>query len=155
MADGISLTLTPAKDFEKELDPATYEITMVEALEEIVRFLQGEIISRTPMDTGNARGRIFSGIAVSGLNPVGEVYSNDVQVATLEEGRRVGAAMPPVDAIAPWVSSHLGDESLSYVVARAISQRGLPAHHMFAEVAEKYADEIASRFMDIVFKSAK
>ena len=63
--------------------------------------------------------------------PNGAVVSNDQKYAVIvEEGRRPGAAMPPDSAIRPWIQRRLGlsdkeAASLSFVIRRAISRRGL------------------------------
>lgn len=63
------------------------------------------------------------------------VFNHAPYAAVIEEGRRRGARMPPLDPIARWFQrkrsvSETEARGAAYPIARAIGERGLPAHHV-------------------------
>lgn len=93
-----------------------------------------------PFDTGEYRRRFAA--TVTGLQL--SIYNTDPKAPIIEDGRRAGARMPPVNALIPWVKrkglgrkgrlKKLGDQALrgvAWAVARSIAKRGLRAHHVF------------------------
>jgi HK97 gp10 family phage protein len=55
------------------------------------------------------------------------------------------AFMPPVDAIRDWAVRHGLDESLAFVVARAIGQRGLPSLKYLEKPLQEAAPDMGER----------
>lgn len=63
---------------------------------------------------------------------ISEAYSDVIQAAVMEHGRRAGARMPPVDAILEWMP-YRGMEpnrSHAFAIAVNIGRYGLPARHI-------------------------
>lgn len=54
---------------------------------------------------------------------IGRVLVNKANAENTEYGRGQGG-MPPIDRMKEWAAQKLGDESLGYVIARSIAQKG-------------------------------
>ena len=54
-----------------------------------------------------------------------EVWNKVKHAIFVEDGRRPGAAMPPLAPIAAWLRRHGANPRLAYVVARSIARRGI------------------------------
>ena len=97
---------------------------------------EGGVIAHTPVGaTGQLRQSITHQVSGSGIMIEGRVYSTDVPIKTMsvESGRAPGR-MPPYAPIALWVARKLGgDESVIYLVRRAIGRRGTKGAGMFAK----------------------
>lgn len=111
--------------------------------------LAAEVIDATtpkPVDRGTYR-RSF----VTEDLPTGAAFYNYApHAAIIENGRRPGARMPPVLALALWVfrkgivkggrAKMVSEErwqearSIAFAIARAIQKRGLPAHAVMARI---------------------
>lgn len=136
----------------KYLDPVWLQLGLTEGVDAALEYIQREVQARTPEDRGAARRTILTEIRGSTVDLSGKVFSTDIHTIVLEEGRTPGAKQPPTKALEDWVSRHLGDERLAFVVARAIGRRGLPAHHMFRDVANdpKVIKEVTQIVVDKV-----
>ena len=99
------------------------------AMGEALAVLEGEIVGRTPVNTGFLRQSFGSTQRRTPMGIEGEVRSIATYAAPVEFGRLPGR-MPPVDAIKYWVRRKLGitgdreARSAAYVIARAIGKRG-------------------------------
>lgn len=99
-----------------------------------------------PVDRGTYR-RSFR---AENLPTGGAFYNYAPHAGVIEDGRRPGSRIPPVDAIATWlfrkgilkggkrriISEDAWEEAkqVAWIVARAIAKRGLPAHRVMARV---------------------
>jgi hypothetical protein len=68
-----------------------------------------------------------------------QVFSDSPYAAIVEEGRRAGAKMPPVNIIYDWMLQKGLEPSYNgaYLIARAISQRGIPAKKVFQKGVDR------------------
>lgn len=113
------------------------------AMSESLALLQNVIQSKTPVNTGWTRGRIFTqqrGSPVEGWR--GTVASPDEHMLVLEYGRKPGGRMPPVAAIERWAQLKLGKSGLGWAIARAIARRGTKPLKIFRSAVEQYNDRI-------------
>jgi hypothetical protein len=118
------------------------------------RVLQEEIsrASPVPVDRGTYR-RSWQVIENRPALSVSLVNATSY-AAVIELGRRAGAAMPPLDAIAGWVRrKHLARgkkeiNDVAFAVARAISRRGLPGHFILNKTLKKLVPIIQRGIVD-------
>lgn len=93
------------------------------------QFTQAKVVNdaraAAPVFLTTLRQSIVPGdIEVSDTNVTAKVVANVEYAAAVEFGSR--PHFPPVDALKDWAARKLGDESLAFVVARGISQKGTP-----------------------------
>lgn len=138
-------------------DPATREALigglLHERIELAAQYLAGVVAQVAPVNFGHlaqsfgaqpatAEGGIeISAPSTDGVIQ-GRVFSSLPQAIVMDEGRRPGARMPPVAALALWAQRKLGvsaDEAdaVGYVLARSIARRGIEGRH--------YADAAVAR----------
>lgn len=84
-----------------------------------------------PVDTGRLRASLTTSIAPMGEAVQGVVGSNVTYALAQEFGTR--PHWPPVGALQPWASRH---DMSAFLVARAISRRGLPARRYLGKAVE-------------------
>lgn len=99
--------------------------------------LENNIVQRTPVNTGAARGATTKEMTTLGTMIRGEVLNPINYALPLEHGRRPGK-MPPVDAIKQWVirkgiATGPEADSAAFLIARAIGRRGTKGAHMFRD----------------------
>ena len=95
------------------------------------QFLRGEIVKRTPVDTGRLRSSMAVALQDEGLTAI--VGSNVQYAPHVEFGTR--PHWPPLAAMQPWASRHgfgTGKKG-AFLVARAISRKGTRARRMFQQ----------------------
>ena len=136
MSEQYHLEVTVGDAVAAALDPAQLDRRVRGAMEESLAYLQGEVMKRTPVDTGLARGATFTDLRGSSVALRGVVANPLAHAVVLEYGRRPGGRMPPLDAIRPWVVRHGMPPEAAWAVARAIARRGTKAVRMFAGAAE-------------------
>ena len=136
-----------------------------EAMGEIARKLRRDVMTRTPVGvSGNLRGRIFT--YVRGDIPGelhGMVASRTPYAGYVEFGRRAGGGMPPWregTSLYRWVAHKLDPpdgsiESVSFLVARSIARRGIPARRMFARAFEENQGWIEGRIGQLMDEIAR
>ncbi len=136
-----------------------------EAMREIIGMLRREVMARTPIGaSGNLRGNIYTGI--KGISPQvlrGVVASRTPYARYVEFGRRAGGRMPPWregTSLYRWVAHKLDPpdgqiESVSFLVARAIARRGIPASRMFARAFEQNQSRIDRRIRELLDEIAR
>ena len=107
---------------DRWLPYAVHEITHL-----VARRVQREAQRRAPVRTGGGRRRI--GVRA---NPKGHAIVADLHMLVMDEGRRPGAAMPPVAPIERWARRKLGQRGLGYVIARSIALKGIKPRRFFA-----------------------
>lgn len=132
------------------LDPVWIQLGLVDGMSRALDYLQKVVQGKTPIDRGYARGNTFTEMSGSTVELEGKVFNRLGYVTVLEEGRRAGAKAPPGWEISQWLERHGIDASWSFVVARSIARRGLPAHHMFRKSAEENAKEVEEIIYDAI-----
>lgn len=98
-----------------------------EATRLVARRVQREAQRRAPVRTGGGRRSI--GIRATHR---GHAVVTDLHMLVMDEGRRPGAAMPPVAPIERWARRKLGQRGLGYVIARSIARKGIKPRRFFA-----------------------
>lgn len=142
----ISLDLRQWRAAVERLGPERATRRARAAMDESLGYLQTEVRQRMPVDTGLSRGSVMTDLRGRALSELYGVVASPLEhIGTLEHGRRPGAAMPPVAPIEAWARRH-GLGGLGFVIARAIGRRGLPAHHMFRDAAQKGAAVVGRIF---------
>jgi hypothetical protein len=86
--------------------PALMEQELRRAMTASLIAIERDARSVAPRDTSRLAGSITYRIEGEGLQLTGHVGPSVQYGAPVEFGRRVGAAMPPVDALIPWVRRH-------------------------------------------------
>lgn len=94
------------------------------------QFTQAKVVNDAralaPVFLTTLRQSILPGdITVTRDNVTAKVVANVQYAAAVEFGAR--PHFPPVDALKDWAARKLGDENLTFVVARGISMKGTPA----------------------------
>jgi len=114
---------------------------------------EGGVIAHTPVGaTGQLRQSITHQVSGSGIMIEGRVFSTDVpiKVASVETGRAPGK-MPPYAPIALWVSRKLGgDESVIFLIRRAIGRRGTKGAHMFEKGFQSQLGRVNARVNELM-----
>jgi len=118
---------------------------MQPAMSRSVMLLAGNVKRETPVYQGRLRSSIGGRVESLGGNVRGTVYTNLVYGPPVEMGREPGS-FPPVEPLKRWAHLVLGDESLGFVVARAIFRRGTQGRYMFAKGLERSLNAIRSHF---------
>jgi hypothetical protein len=162
MTDGLSLDVSVQGLEETAASVDAYpqfvsqELTL--AMNKALQLLEGQIASRTPVNTGQLRQSITHQILSPFPNLVGSVGSPQPYAPVMEEGRRPGAKMPPVDAIKLWVVRKLGippeeADGVAFVIARSIARKGIEGRHMFQEGLEVSEPHINQLFNEAIARS--
>ena len=111
----------------------------------VVRRIEAEVVSGTPLGVGGAAGLAGSifGEVESGMHRVTGIVGTPLEYGEVVElGRRPGARMPPVAPIALWAQRKLGvdadeAESVGFAIARKIAVHGFEGAHMFGKAWEE------------------
>jgi hypothetical protein len=130
------------------------------AMQQSMGVIKGNIIPITPVGYPGSPDKLVesyaSRIEGGGDELIGTFYSMapHEKVATIEEGRAAGAAMPPIAAILPWVQWKFGGGYHDAVMtARSIQANGSEGHFMFAQAADQSRSKIVSAFEAAVERS--
>lgn len=109
--------------------PQRLRSAMLKAMQESAILIQSYAKLYAPVFRGLLRVSISQNVADQGNRIVGEVGSGLVYASVVEEGRNPwpGAMPPPSGDLRTWARRKLGDERLSFVIARAIKRRGFYA----------------------------
>jgi len=98
---------------------------IVDACQRVQAQVVNDARAAAPVYLTTLRQSILPGdINVSRTDVQAKVTANVKYASYVEFGAR--PHWPPVDALKGWAAKKLGDESLAFVVARAISRRGTP-----------------------------
>jgi hypothetical protein len=68
----------------------------------------------------------------------------------VEEGRKAGAKMPPSDPIEAWMARHGIPLELSFVIRRAIGERGIPARPFLKPALEANRTKFEQEMQDAI-----
>ena len=128
------------------------------AMESSLQLLEGQVKTRTPVNVGKLRDSIGHSIISQFPNLIGQVGTPLVYGIVMEEGRKPGARMPPVDAIKLWVVRKLGipadeAEGVAWAVAKSIAKKGIEGKHMFKEGLEVSEPHINTLFDNAIARS--
>ena len=131
---GIVFEINPREFEQLRAKLASGEMSRGPAKEFVSRsaqFLRGEIVKRTPVDTGRLRSSIAVRLQDEGLTAI--VGSNVQYAPHVEFGTR--PHWPPMSAMQPWASRHgfPAGKKGAFLVARAISRKGTRARRMFQQ----------------------
>lgn len=122
MADSAYRVVIPGLDgFVRRLTPALFRDFLVDVVTEATLVAEAAARQGSPMDTG-ALARSWTS-EVRGLS--GRVYSTLGYAAVMDQGRSAGARPPPPDALVGWMVRHGMIGVDPWVLARAISRRGI------------------------------
>jgi hypothetical protein len=122
------------------------------------RLISGE--NPQPVDRGKSRREFHVDDIPNGV----AVYNSSPYWAIIEEGRRAGSRMPPLQLIAEWVLrkgigrqygpdqkgaakvsgaiSPAQARGIAFTIARAIARRGLRAHHILARMEQELTPSV-------------
>jgi len=125
------------------------------AMTEALAVLEGEIVGRTPVNTGFLRSSFGTTQRRTPMAVEGEVRSVSTYAAPVEFGRLPGK-MPPVDAIEYWVRRKLGitgdreARSVAFAIARSIGKKGTKGAFMVRDGLQAATPYIERLFDDAV-----
>lgn len=119
---------------------------MKRGLGRIAVFLEGEVRTRTRVDTGRARNSVNSVVDGQAIPEWAVIGSKLEYIEALEEGSE--PHWPPVGALQPWARRHgfPAGRSGDFLVRRAISRTGTVGDHMFRDAV----DENVSAVNDLI-----
>lgn len=123
---------------------------MLQAFRDATLKVQRDARIATPVDTGRLRASITPEVRAEGQDVIGVVGSNVVYAPYVEMGTR--PHWPPRNALEVWASRHGIDV---FLVARAISIRGTPAHRMLQNSFEKNRDYVVKRVAQAVAQTIR
>ena len=126
--------------------PELSQTVMKPAITSMVVKVEGEVKRETPVYTGHLRSSISHRVISIGNQVQGVVATPAAYAPPVELGRAPGS-WPPIKPIARWAHLVLGDESLGFLVARAIFQRGIKPRAMFSKGLKASEKFIHTRFL--------
>ncbi len=148
--------IAPFAEFWRQA-PDIMREEMLIAVVESDSLLLREVQERTPVGVGGGgglRGSIFASEEVLADNVIGVVSTSMPYAVPVELGTK--PHFPPVEALRDWVEAVLGvseeeSESVAFLVARKISQKGTEGAYMFqrafadceAQIVEIYSEGVA------------
>jgi len=121
--------------------PQVFADEALQLLREVVTVLEGKVVEHTPVGVGGEaglRGSISSDAYIRAREIVGTVGTPLAYGEVVERGRPASQAMPPVEALIPWVRAKLDVpekevRSVAFLVARSIGKKGFKGADMFAK----------------------
>lgn len=141
-------------DMPKLMSPES-ELIWDELVEDALDVLAETVVTETkqvaPVSFGHLRASIFSERPEGRAEKVRFVTSPLPYAIVMEEGRRPGARMPPIDPIRLWVRRVLRPaaadlENITFRVRRKIAELGIEALHFFAQAAQASEDTVRDLF---------
>ena len=106
------------------------------AINESLNYLRGVLQANTPIYQGLLSGSYLTTLTGEKLNLEGHVGTNILYGKYVELGRGPGK-FPPVELIKQWTATKLGDEKLSFLVARKIATQGTTGYYMFKHTVQE------------------
>lgn len=113
---------------------------MLNAFRDCTLIIQRDARIGSPVDTGRLRASITPEVRTEGDDVLGVVGSNVAYAPYMELGTK--AHMPPIAALETWARRH---GTSAFLVARAISRRGIKARRFLQGAFEKNKDRIIKR----------
>lgn len=126
-----------------KLNRAEQGIASEKPMREATQLVTREARKHTPTDQGTTRASITPSVMVKGNTTVGVVGSKLKSALWVEKGTR--PHWPPIAALEPWARRH---GTIAFLVARAISKRGMKGHHMLENALEDNRRRIIRFFED-------
>lgn len=120
---------------------------MLQAIRDAALWVTRDARMDAPVDTGRLRASITPEVRIEGNEVIGVVGSNVEYAPFMEFGTR--PHWPPVSALQTWSRRH---GMSAFLVARAISRRGLKARRFLRGALEINAQRIAQRINQAVAK---
>jgi len=123
--------------------PSIFERQITNAAKKIEARLIGDAVKETPEDEGKARAGFKGTHSVSGFHALIEVKNNAPHFVFIEHGREPNKPAPPShegSALFNWVLRKINPDNpkaVTFLIARAIGERGLPAHAPMETSLEK------------------
>ena len=114
---------------------------IVNAMRDATLIVQRSARQNAPVDTGRLRASITPEIRATPVEVVGVVGSNVVYAPFVEMGTR--PHFPPTAALETWAARH---GLVAFLVARAISRRGIRAVRFLQRAFEDNRGRIVNRF---------
>lgn len=156
----IEFDLSSFRDFEaKAQDTSKIGVPLWRMIRKLIFSGSSMTKENMPVDVGRALNSVVEEFGGGEVPEWGKWGSNLDYMPSLEEGSE--PHWPPQGALQPWAGRHGFDKGPDgdFLARRAISQRGTPAHHMFASGAEvvgkmlptelgKAAEEIVQNFAE-------
>ena len=120
------------------------------AMTESVITVEGQVVTRTPVNFGTLRQSISHSVRGQGIGIIGEVATPSAYGLPVEFGRKPGK-FPPLAPIELWVRRKLNVpeaqvESVAFLVARKIARSGTKGAFMFRDGLEASGPQIAKSF---------
>lgn len=115
-----------------KLTPELYRPAMKQLLTDAAVLAERTAREAAPKDTSALARSITSQVQPLAAR----VYSTLAYASVMEEGRRPGAKMPPPQALLGWMSRHGMSGVSPFVLARAISRRGIKGRFFFQKAKD-------------------
>lgn len=109
--------------------------------------VEGTARRLAPRDTARLQGSITSRVTEEAGGMVARIGPSVAYGIVMERGRRPGARMPPVAALAGWARRHGGLNP--YLVARAIQRKGIKARPYMEPALEQNRGQIDSLMREV------
>jgi len=123
--------------------PETVDREFLKAMQLSVFAIEAEAKEIVPKDTSD----LVRSITSTATPVEGRVGTNKIAYAqVMEYGRRPGAAMPPQGALLEWMRRKGIDQSLEYVIRRAIARNGIAGRHYMQKAFEKLKPQVERNF---------
>ncbi len=154
IVNGVTIDTLPdaIRSIAKQQVEAVVKVIQEEAQNNGLRLIQQQIdkTNPPPVDTGKYRKKWFvaktkMGVKFLNLTPYSQV---------IELGRRVGAAMPPVDKIQAWAlrkgivptrgskNAKKAARDVAWMIAKSIQKKGIKAKHVLSLSLEAFKPEL-------------
>jgi phage gpG-like protein len=118
---------------------------MLDGMRQAAMLVTNDAKQLVPVDTRRLRSSITPEIRAASMDVIGVVGTNVIYAADMEWGTK--PHMPPVDELEGWARRHGKD---AYVVARAISKRGLKGRRYLRRAFDKNESRIKQIIGDVV-----
>lgn len=123
---------------------------MVEAMRDAVLMVQRDARKAAPVFSGELRASILPEIRTQGNEVVGAVGSQVRHALYMEKGTR--PHFPPVAALQSWARRH---NTVAFLIARAISRRGLKPRKFLQGAYDENKEKIIKKLESAVKKIAQ
>lgn len=129
--------------------PDILEEELTTALDRSGKRVVAYAVPAAPHDRGGLRASITDQVTF----PETKIGSNLIYAPVHEDGRTPGAKMPPVSAIAAWLSRKGGNPKNAYVVARAIGKKGITGKKFLKKGLQQARPEIHEEFRQAIIRT--